>query len=131
MKGKVIRGKGFRGVLEYLLAILKNAKIISGNLFGHTPWTLSKEFAVVRQLLPDCEKPVLHIYWTDDGAGCEPRGDDLGDRFGVGRPGRWIDNEDGFVLSARPVLESDLGQLPEFANPANATKLRFLACTIQ
>jgi hypothetical protein len=73
----------------------------------------------------------MAIYWTDDGAGCEPRGDDLGDRFGVGRPGRWIDNEDGFVLSARPVLESDLGQLPEFANPANATKLRFLACTIQ
>jgi hypothetical protein len=61
MKGKVIRGKGFRGCLQYLLAKLKQAKIIGGNLLGRTPWTLSREFAVVRQILPDCEKPVLHI----------------------------------------------------------------------
>jgi hypothetical protein len=61
MKGKVIRGKGFRGALEYLLAKLKEAEIVAGNLLGRTPWTLSREFAVVRQILPDCEKPVLHI----------------------------------------------------------------------
>ena len=67
----------------------------------------------------------MAIYWTDDGAGCEPRGDDLGDRFGVGRPGRWIDNEDGFVLcfGIGPCA------LTEFANPANDTKLRLITCT--
>jgi len=61
MKGKIVRGKGFRGCLNYLLAQHKGAKIIGGNMTGRDPKSLAKEFAAVRKLRPDCKKPVLHI----------------------------------------------------------------------
>ena len=61
MKGKVIRGKGFRGCLNYLIRPDKSGVIIGGNMFGRDPRSLAKEFAVVRQIRPDCEKPVLHV----------------------------------------------------------------------
>jgi len=61
MKGKVIRGAGFRGVLNYVLDDSKEARIIGGNMAGQDAKALAKEFAHVRQLRPDCGKPVLHI----------------------------------------------------------------------
>lgn len=61
MKGKVIRGAGFRGVLNYVLGEGKEAKIIGGNMTGQDARTLAREFAHVRQLRPDCGRPVLHI----------------------------------------------------------------------
>ena len=73
MKGKVIRGRGFRGCLNYLLGPLKQARIIAGNLLGTTPKAMSQEFAVVRQLRRECEKPVLHIPLR------QPKGEDISD----------------------------------------------------
>jgi hypothetical protein len=61
MKGKVIRGSGFRGVLNYVLDRNKQAYIVGGNLVGRDARTLAKEFAHVRRLRPGCKKPVLHI----------------------------------------------------------------------
>jgi hypothetical protein len=61
MKGKIVRGRGFRGCLNYLLADHKGAEIIGGNMVGRDPKALAKEFANVRSLRNDCEKPVLHI----------------------------------------------------------------------
>lgn len=61
MKSKVIRGRGFRGLLNYLLAICKLARILGGNMTGRNTAELSREFAFVRQLRPDCTRPVLHI----------------------------------------------------------------------
>ena len=61
MKGKVIRGSGFRGVLNYVLDQEKDARIIGGNLLGQDAASLSKEFSHVRQIRADCKRPVLHI----------------------------------------------------------------------
>ena len=61
MKGKVIRGSGFRGVLNYVLDETKEARIVGGNMTGQNAKALAKEFANVRQLRSDCVKPVLHI----------------------------------------------------------------------
>ena len=61
MKGKVIRGSGFRGVLNYVIDETKQARIIGGNLIGRDAAALSKEFGRVRRIRPDCRRPVLHI----------------------------------------------------------------------
>jgi hypothetical protein len=61
MKAKVIRGAGFRGVLNYAFDLgQKKAELIGGNMVGHDPKSLSAEFAVTRKLRPDIEKPVWH-----------------------------------------------------------------------
>jgi len=56
---KVSQGKGFRGVLDYLLSREK-AKIIAGNMAGTNVRELSTEFGVSRQLRRDIAKPVFH-----------------------------------------------------------------------
>ena len=56
---KVSQGKGFRGVLDYLLSRDK-AKIIAGNMAGTNVRDLSTEFGVSRQLRRDIAKPVFH-----------------------------------------------------------------------
>jgi hypothetical protein len=61
MKGKIIRGAGFRGVLNYVLDADKQACIVGGNIVGRDAKSLAREFSHVRQLRPDCKKPVLHI----------------------------------------------------------------------
>ena len=61
MKGKVIRGTGFRGCLNYLLASHKGAEFIGGNMAGRSPKELAREFGHIRRIRPDCAKPVLHI----------------------------------------------------------------------
>lgn len=61
MKGKVIRGSSFAGVLNYVLDDSKEARIIGGNMVGQDAASLAKEFAHVRHLRPDCGRPVLHI----------------------------------------------------------------------
>lgn len=75
MKGKVIRGKGFRGCLNYLLAQFKQARIIGGNMCGRTARALAREFGHVRRLRPDCEKPVLHVPLR------LPKGEDIADEL--------------------------------------------------
>jgi len=66
MKGNVVRGAGFRGVLNYLLMEegtnqpRPGAYLAGGNLDGHDPRNLANEFAVSRKLRPDIERPVWH-----------------------------------------------------------------------
>src|ERR1035437_6419058 len=78
MKGKVIRGRGFRGVLNYVVDQEKDARIIGGNLLGQDAASLSKEFSHVRQIRPDCRRPVLHIPLR------MPEGEDVSDA-------RWLE----------------------------------------
>jgi hypothetical protein len=78
MKGKVIRGSGFRGVLNYVLDQEKDAHIIGGNLLGQDAASLSKEFSHVRQIRSDCKRPVLHIPLR------MPEGEDVSDE-------RWLE----------------------------------------
>ena len=59
MIGKQIKGKSFRGVLEYLHS-KQESRLIAGNMGGKTPRTLSAEFAVSRQLNPRLAKAVYH-----------------------------------------------------------------------
>lgn len=66
MKAKTVRGKGFRGLLDYQFRIGKppevqaKAKMIGGNMAGETPRELAKEFGQARKLRTDIKKPVWH-----------------------------------------------------------------------
>jgi len=62
---KIITGRGFRGVLEYVFkesAELKHegARIVGGNMGGTDPRELAHEFGMVRQLNRDLARPVHH-----------------------------------------------------------------------
>ena len=67
MKGmnRVKRGRGFRGVLNYIFGRDKDHEnapgiLIGGNMASHDPRTLAQEFGITRRLRPDIEKPVWH-----------------------------------------------------------------------
>ncbi|WP_436395144.1 relaxase/mobilization nuclease domain-containing protein [Acidithiobacillus ferriphilus] len=67
MKGmnRVKRGRGFRGVLDYIFGRDKEHKtspgmLVGGNMSGYNPQSLAQEFGVTRRLRPDIEKPVWH-----------------------------------------------------------------------
>ena len=66
MKAKVSRGGGFRGALNYVFDVgkeathTKNAERVGGNMAGNDPRELSREFSAVRQLRPEIGKPVWH-----------------------------------------------------------------------
>lgn len=67
MKGmrSVKRGKGFRGVLNYVFGRDDEHKgepgrLLGGNLSGLDPRTLAQEFGITRGLRPEVEKPVWH-----------------------------------------------------------------------
>jgi len=62
---KIITGRGFRGVLEYVFtesAELKHdgARIVGGNMGGTDPRELAHEFGMVRRLNRDLTRPVHH-----------------------------------------------------------------------
>lgn len=59
MIGKQVKGKSFRGVLNYLHDH-EHSRIIGGNMAGDTPRIMSAEFAVARQLNPQLSKAVYH-----------------------------------------------------------------------
>ncbi len=59
MIGKQVKGKSFRGVLNYLHD-REQSRIIGGNMAGDTPRVMSAEFAVARRLNPQLEKAVYH-----------------------------------------------------------------------
>lgn len=59
MIGKQIKGKSFRGVLNYL-HYKEDSRIIGGNMAGDNPKVMAAEFAVSRQLNPRLEKAVYH-----------------------------------------------------------------------
>ncbi len=63
---KKMKGRGFRGVLSYVLNDKENgqdnrAEIIGGNMEGQTVLELSKEFGQLRQLKPNVKNPVRHF----------------------------------------------------------------------
>ena len=60
MIGNAIKGAGFRGVLDYC-GRKPGARLLGGNLLGHTPRALAREFGEVRRLRPGLSKPVLHL----------------------------------------------------------------------
>ncbi|HVT18574.1 MAG TPA: relaxase/mobilization nuclease domain-containing protein [Thermoanaerobaculia bacterium] len=60
MIGKIIKGSGFRGLLNYL-ASKPGAEIIGGNMEGKNPRELAREFGFVRQLHPRLGKAVFHL----------------------------------------------------------------------
>lgn len=59
MIGKQIKGKSFRGLLNYLHH-KERAQLIGGNMAGHTPRVLAAEFGVSRDLNPRLQKAVYH-----------------------------------------------------------------------
>lgn len=60
MIAKIIKGKGFRGLANYLLAE-DRSRIIGGTMAGSTPRELSAEFAQFRKLRPTLGRAVVHI----------------------------------------------------------------------
>lgn len=58
MKAKIVRGSGFRGVLDYAHKV--QSSYIAGNMSGTNPKDLAKEFGVARQMREDVTKPVWH-----------------------------------------------------------------------
>ena len=66
MIAKITRGSGFRGTLVYTLAPEHQPEIVGGNMAGENARDLAREFAAVRQLRPDVEKPVIHTSLSFD-----------------------------------------------------------------
>lgn len=59
MIAKQVKGRGFRGTLNYLLQ-KPEAELIGGNMLGETPRELAAEFAESRKLRPNLERAVYH-----------------------------------------------------------------------
>lgn len=59
MIAKQVKGRGFRGALNYLLK-KPEAELIGGNMLGETPRELAAEFSESRKLRPNLEKAVYH-----------------------------------------------------------------------
>lgn len=60
MIAKCIKGKGFRGAVEYDLQPHKSI-LLETNMAGRTPRALAKEFGMVRVLRPNLGKAVCHV----------------------------------------------------------------------
>ena len=57
MIAKIVKGRGFRGALEY---VLSKGYIIDTNMAGRSARELAKEFGAVRRLRPSLKKAVFH-----------------------------------------------------------------------
>ncbi|HVT15212.1 MAG TPA: relaxase/mobilization nuclease domain-containing protein [Thermoanaerobaculia bacterium] len=60
MINRIIKGRGFRGVLNYV-AEKAGAELIGGNMEGTTPRELAREFGFVRRLRPGLTRAVVHL----------------------------------------------------------------------
>lgn len=60
MRGNVVRGASFRGLLNYLMDGGRG-ELIGGNMAANTKTGLSAEFGITRSVRPDVAKPVEHI----------------------------------------------------------------------
>lgn len=60
MIAKAIKGKGFRGALEYDLS-KEHGRLIDTNMEGAGPRELAREFGEIRKLRPNLGKAVLHV----------------------------------------------------------------------
>jgi len=57
--GNITKGRGFRGVLDYLLD-KEQGELIGGNMLGEDARELAAEFKLSRSLNPDIKQPVFH-----------------------------------------------------------------------
>lgn len=60
MIAKAIKGKGFRGALEYDLG-KEEGRVIDPNMNGEGARELAAEFGEIRKLRPDLSKAVVHV----------------------------------------------------------------------
>jgi hypothetical protein len=60
MIAKAVKGRGFRGALEYDLG-KEHGRVIDTNMNGNGPRELAAEFAEIRKLRPGLNKAVLHV----------------------------------------------------------------------
>ena len=60
MIAKAVKGKGFRGALQYDLT-KEQGRIIDKNMAGENPRELAAEFGEIRKLRPNLGKAVLHV----------------------------------------------------------------------
>lgn len=60
MIAKAVKGKGFRGALEYDLT-KEGGQVLDTNMAGENPRELSAEFGEIRKLRPNLGKAVLHV----------------------------------------------------------------------
>ena len=60
MIAKMVKGRGFRGALEYDLT-KENGRVIDSNMAGQNPRELAAEFGEIRKLRPNLGKAVLHV----------------------------------------------------------------------
>ena len=60
MIAKAVKGKGFRGALEYDLT-KEQGHLIAKNMAGENPRELAAEFGEIRKLRPNLGKAVLHV----------------------------------------------------------------------
>lgn len=60
MIAKAVKGKGFRGALEYDIQ-KEGGRIIDKNMAGENPRELAAEFGAIRSLRPTLGKAVLHV----------------------------------------------------------------------
>ena len=60
MIAKLVKGRGFRGALEYDIT-KEGGRIISSNMAGEKPRELAAEFGEIRKLRPNLGKAVMHV----------------------------------------------------------------------
>ena len=60
MIAKAVKGKGFRGALQYDLD-KEQGRVIDTNMAGENPRQLAAEFGEIRKLRPNLGKAVLHV----------------------------------------------------------------------
>ena len=60
MIAKMVKGRGFRGALEYDLTKEKG-RVIDSNMAGKNPRELAAEFGEIRKLRPNLGKAVMHV----------------------------------------------------------------------
>ena len=83
MIGKITKGRGFRGLAEYLLRGGRG-EIVAGPMAGRTPRELASEFGRLRQLNPKLGKAVAHFSLSaspEDGPLSEHDWEAISERF--------------------------------------------------
>ena len=82
MIGNQTKGRGFRGLLNYLES-QKDAKLIGGNMGGNNARALAREFKISRQLNPEADRVVYHasLSLPDNEQLDEPTWNELANRY--------------------------------------------------
>lgn len=124
MIGKHTLGRGFRGLLSYLLregmpGREDEAILLGGNLSGRNARELAREFGVFRRLNPDVSRPVFHASLR------LPAGESLSDAQWLDAAGAFLARM-GYTDSAYVVIRH-----PEHHIHIVASRVRFDGSTVQ